>query len=753
MNTLRGKCRGTSLLVLGLSLILSSACSEEVRLTVEPSSLSFEATEGDYSEPAPKLLTGQLLNLGEDQRVFLSLVHTNNGLQRVEAPLTNPSPIKVYPKQPTRGGDTHQDVVVIAACEDADCKHHFPGSPATIPVTYSIKGRLRIDNGIPHDRTFHQVVGDVPPPAVPIELQGFERSWKAETNQKWLKLSASSGQTPATLMLSVEPNTLPEGTHLADVFISDAETLQTWPVHVRLTKSLPYLQVAGEELRFADKVDGVHPRRQLFVTMPVATASPWTATIDHGDGPRWLKLSAMAGTTQPNPTAPLEAFVDETDLPPGEYRATVTFTATVEGQTLTQVRQAELRHHLNQLRVNRYGVALMRTPSRSRLSESIPILEGSGSKTTTWTASANQDWLSVTPRGTTGSNLTLTANPAGLAPDIVHVATVTVRSLETVNEHTLQVGFWVGASDAVNPVTVPSVFRAVEVDPIRPYAYVHDGATLFVHNLYTGARVATLDGLGTASGGLGLGGMAVSSDGSVLYVVDGDARQVVPIRLSTLTPGTRWGLDTGTSQNLTYVRPSGVGLLIAGDGHIYDADTGARLPTSSPFAARDTLSASLNPYTFCTLGACTQDSCGPSRCYFLGFFSHDDLSVIPHEELSADATAVAVNPSGTRIYVASGPPYEFQVLNRGPEGPLPSLHAGAPPNGLVIDVDERVYGSAYTRTGPADVWIYDRDGAALGTLRLGNSTAGIRDGQLKVSGDGRRLVALTEDSLKIVSTP
>ena len=53
------------------------------------------------------------------------------------------------------------------------------------------------------------------------------------------------------------------------------------------------------------------------------------------------------------------------------------------------------------------------------------------------------------------------------------------------------------------------------MDPIRPYAYVHDVTNLDIYNVYTAGLVGHLSALGTS-----LGTMTISTDGSTLYVVE-----------------------------------------------------------------------------------------------------------------------------------------------------------------------------------------------------------------------------------------
>jgi hypothetical protein len=751
MNASGGKSRALGLLLMGLSLAVSNGCGEKARLSVAPLSLHFNGDDRDGVTPRAQMLTGEVLNHEGDG--FLGVLHSENGLDQVAFNLANPFKVEVKPKSPRElGGGTYEDAVVIAACADEACNEHFEGSPLTVPVTYTVTGHLVVTPMNDREPDISGVIGGTPLPTFPIELRGSRRSWTASADQGWIKLGTTSGGTPATTTVTLDSKGLAAGIHTGRITFTDTESQELH--HVRVTFRLEAPRFFGTlEVSFGERVDGDYRPVEVQVFLNTGTAVyPWTASIDHGGGPAWLTLSTLSGTLSGGPTgAPLYARANALGLPSGLYAANITFTTTVEGQTLTRVVPFRLAHREHRLFAPDDGVALVSTPSVNRLTASVVIKDTDFKDTTPWTASTNQDWLSVTPSGKTGGTLTLTANPAGLAPDTLHLATVTLQSSAplVMKPLSLQVGLWVGSSAPDNLITVPTAYRAVETDPIRPYAYVHDGSNLFVYNVYTGAQVTMREGLGSASG-LGLGGMTVSSDGSTLWLVDRDTRQVVPINLNTLSTGTRWSLGGGTSQGLAYLQPHGIGLVVAGDGHLYTAATGARLPPT--FVARDAVSASRNDLHFCSVGPCTVSSCAQSQCYAPGISFDESVSLYPRHPLSLVGTAVALNHDASRYYLAPGSPTAFQVLDSF-MNPVQTLAAGATPNGLAVGPDNRLYGSAYTKTGSADVWVYDNDGTQQGSFRLGSSTAGILDRQLKVSGDGKRLVALTESSLKFVTTP
>lgn len=186
-----------------------------------------------------------------------------------------------------------------------------------------------------------------------------------------------------------------------------------------------------------------------------------------------------------------------------------------------------------------HGTALASTPSGRYLSRSLSVRDSTGTAST-WTAVSDKSWLTVTPSGASGNALTLTANPAGLA-DGFYDARVVVTSSNTAiaNAETVRVGFYVShVESAANFADKPTVknfqtggFPAVVtwlVDPIRPLSYSTDGDAVTVHHSYSGRSVSSIS-LAPAA----LGGMAISDDGSRLYIQDTTNRRIKVVDLDT----------------------------------------------------------------------------------------------------------------------------------------------------------------------------------------------------------------------------
>ncbi len=156
-----------------------------------------------------------------------------------------------------------------------------------------------------------------------IETTGTVLPWQAQTSAGWILLSATSGSTPATINVSVNPAGLQVGTYTGTIAVSATGALGSpRAVTVRMAVvPTPGLVVLPRPLRFL-AVEGDHdvllqPLSVLHAGAPAAVA--WTAT---SDAP-WLSLGPASGTTPSN----VQAQVNPSGLARGTHRAAITVTA------------------------------------------------------------------------------------------------------------------------------------------------------------------------------------------------------------------------------------------------------------------------------------------------------------------------------------------------------------------------------------------------------------------------------------------
>lgn len=578
-------------------------------------------------------------------------------------------------------------------------------------------------------------------------------AWTATADQSWIHLAAASGTTPSSVTLSFDPTGLAIGVHGGTVTFSAAG--QTARVAVTLTVAKPTVTVNPATVALAGLGGHDLSPKTVQVSLDTGTnAYPWTATT----AADWMDLAQLATTVASTPTSFTIAPTAAAKTWPSGTTADANVTVTVNVNGVSVQKELSVSYAPDDLKllVSDDGVALTSTPGLSRLSRSVAVftnrrLPGS------WTATSDQTWLEVTPAGTTDDALVLTADPTGLAADAVHEATVTVTSSDpglAVTTATVRVGLWVGSVTPADPTSVAGSQVEVAADPVRPYAYVHDGGTaLTVLNVHTGAVVSTVPALAAA-----LGSLAVSGDGAQLFAVDKTARKVVPVDLATMTPGAPWDLPaTATSgSRITYARTNGVPVVLTTEGSIHDPATGASLAAyATPPSYGTTVAASRDGSRVCRLVLGLSPSY--QECHALDARSSSAASSIavgPARTGSGGTNGkdVALSPDGTRSYVASGGVYDFIVVDATAFGHLPTLGylpGDAYPVAVDVGFDGRVYCGAVTSLGDTSVWVYEAGGTLVGSYDVWN----VRDRGLAATGDGLRLVVASSPSTTIVTVP
>jgi hypothetical protein len=349
----------------------------------------------------------------------------------------------------------------------------------------------------------------------------------------------------------------------------------------------------------------------------------------------------------------------------------------------------------------------------------------------------------------------LIADPTSLTADTVNFATVTITSPDAsiVNTENVRVGLWVGSADpaASTPISIAS--NTVAADPIRPYAYAAFGGSIRVYNIYTGDLVATIASVASTS----VGNMTVSYDGSTLYAVDTTNNNIVPVNLDTRVVGAGFSFGSFGINVIDYTRTNGVELIISGGGgQFFNAQTG--VPYAPTFGGGVIVSASRNGSRFCGLD--TGFSPYTLSCRSLDFTSFNGDQLLVGNASStfgpgSNGQDVALSLDGTHVYVASGAPYEFDQFSTQPLQFQQALVSGSIPFPVNIEVgpDGRILGGTTNAlSDPADVYVYDANGGSLTSRKVAVPFSQLAARQLKISGDGMRLIAISGDAVNTGSS-
>ena len=578
-------------------------------------------------------------------------------------------------------------------------------APAQIQITVSDPSAALIVAGYP--------IGSAVPAWLGLSLDGSGSSWTCSAAVNTTHWSADTWGATIRILIARADQTV----------IAYRDVPVTYHI-------APNVFASPGTLSFSALHGGAAPAAQS-VSIDGSAYTTWTVT----PSAPWIHVDPASGTVPTTPT--IEVSVDPTGLSTGTHTGSVALSG---GGKNVQVPVSLEVVNAHRFIVSEDGVAFSSVPDFSRLTRTIRVTDVSGAGAP-WLAASDQPWLAVTPTGTAGGDLVLTADPTGLATDALYEANVIVASADGAveNVETVRIGLWVGGTAPVTQIIDLSLVE-VAADPVRPLVYVHGGGgTIGIYNVYTGASEGSITGLPSS-----LGGMAVASDGSTLWVADRTAYQVVPVRLSDRTVGTPWSLATlNTYPRLAYARTDGFPLLVATDGAVHAADDGRVLASFGSFIDSSLVAAtSRDGHT-----ACIQ-SCGSLRYTVL---DGGTVAMTPLAGTSGTVD-VALVADGSEVLRATPGVYDCPVSSTTTGAELLQLGGQPYPNNVEVGSDGRLYCGAAHVIGTEDVWVYDAAGNAIGTRHLAGYLQDLLDHELVISGDGYRIVGLVPQ-LVIVSTP
>jgi hypothetical protein len=588
--------------------------------------------------------------------------------------------------------------------------------------------------------TFNAVNGaPIPPRTLQLTLDNAVPSqWSASSDSTWLSASPSAGVTPATSTLSVNPASMASGNYNAILTLnSPVSNPRAVSVNLSLTRATLSLSANSVTLggnygrTFADAA----------VTMNLNTQSnrwPWTLTAP----PAWVKPGALSGTVDQTGTS-ITLTPDAAAAPLGTSNALLSVDAKVNGDAPKQALTVTIHKDQRKLLAAETGVAFSSTPRWSRLSRTIKISDNFGIDAG-WSASSDRAWLSVAASGRTAGGagtLTLSANPAALPDDQVSYATVTLASSAAgvIAPETIRVALWKGTVTPQAQRTLAQAYTNVVTDPIRPFAYLHNGAaSLDVYNVYTGAKIATIASLGAA-----LGDMAISPNGDTMYVFDTTNRNIVLVDLASLARKGSWPLAASVDRfaRMLAMHPNGVNIVVTSTNGSYLASSGAGL--GGPRLGGEIGASGDSRRLFVNSGSAYSVDYSEMNGGMLVFARYANLL---SSSSQGAAGAVSANLDGTRVYTANGAPYRCTGYNGDDGTEIGFLPGGdAYPNNVRVASDGRVFCGISGWYSSADVWVHRPDGSLKTSFKFAGYARALLTRQMAVSGDALMMVALTDD--------
>lgn len=615
------------------------------------------------------------------------------------------------------------------------------GQSVTLNASLSVQPSGLISNS--SGLTFNAING-APIPAQAISIDTDDKasaSWSATAGSAWFSVTPNSGTTPASMTLAVDPRigTLASGSYTSSLSLS-APGLSTRSLPVTLNLSPATFSASVN----AVTLGGTYGRD--FSATPAVTLSlntlsnSWPWALD--SLPAWASASSTSGTiSQTGSSLNFTAVPNSASV--GTSSQLLNASASVNGDQVKAAVLLTINKDQHTLIPAETAVALSGSPGWARLSRVITVSDNFGNFGG-MTASASESWLAVSVNS---NKLTLVADPDALGTDTLNLASVTITPTDSdaLAPEVIRVAFWKGSRTPSSKTSTILPYSNVITDPLRPYAYVHNGGTYIdVYHLYTGQKVASITGLAAS-----LGDMTTSANGDLLYLLDLSNRALVTINLATQTVSSSLALSAvDASTRLKVIRPNGVEILALSTGAAYLTSNQSKL--SLPLQS-GTLAASGDGKRLLQQNEAA--SSVQIATYSVDYAALNGGTLYPakisaasHASTGTQAQDIAVSADGTRVYSASATPKSCSILNPADLGVLGYLAAGdGAPNNVEIGSDGRLYCGTAVNGAVSDIWLYSSSGTLLNQFKLTSTGKQLAPRQMAISGDGQILIAITTD--------
>ncbi len=370
-------------------------------------------------------------------------------------------------------------------------------SPKMVPVTLNVTAAPTNNlTATPLSLSFNYQSGGAMPAVQMVNLSsGSALSYSVSTSGTWLSVTPTSGNTPGTLGVSINPTGLSAGNYSGTVTVT-ASGASNAPqkVAVSLTVSSapstnPSLNITPGTLAFTYASGSSSSGTQNLSITSTGAALNLTVAASGGS---WLTVTPSSGSTP----ATMKVTANPTGLAAGTYNGTITVSSSGAANTPQKIPV--------QLVVTSTGTGMLRVwPSRGAYFEyeaghgdpaprTIRVLS-TGAPLGFTAAAHGGTWVSVTPSGgTTPGSLSISVDPTGLASG-TYTATVNIAApgVPAVN---LPVTLRVAAGDDGGGDNGGGDSTSTSGDRIRAWPYAYDPAS-------TNTVAATwIDGTGVASG-------------------------------------------------------------------------------------------------------------------------------------------------------------------------------------------------------------------------------------------------------------
>jgi hypothetical protein len=394
-------------------LLKPSATRSQPELAVAPLSIRDSARAGSRDE---RRIEVEIRNSGTGDDAFeWSAEERHPWIRLSERDGVLPDTITITLDPEDLDPGTHEGSITITASG-------MPDSQATIHVTFIAQraGLIVLPSALEHsanvtaDVTFHDTLRVDNGGNGPLE-------WTADEDRSWISLGSAAGSGPGIIAVTINSGGLAAGVHHEEIVVTAPGAFGSPArIDVTLTVFAPGLSVTPGFIRETADPGSTTPKTQ---TLRVANSGSGPLTWTAAEGATWLSLSASAGSAP----ADVVVTIDPTGLPPGAYADTIRFTSP-EATNDPILVPVDLSIAQPALVVSPEAIVDAVGPGDNTPRVHTLSVSNGGVGALAWTAARSGSWISLAPdAGITPGSITVTLNPAGLAPG-VHVGEVVVTA-------------------------------------------------------------------------------------------------------------------------------------------------------------------------------------------------------------------------------------------------------------------------------------------------------------------------------------
>lgn len=310
-------------------------------------------------------------------------------------------------------------------------------SPFALPITLIVSSGVGGGGGAqltlsPTTLSFVAQPNGVAPQqrTVQVTTAGSSIAFAVSTNQPWLQAGSSSGSTPGTVTVGVNPSGLAVGTYSGNVTVTGGGLTTNLPVTFEITNN-PVLQLGQQSVTFNYQTGQALPSpRPILVTTSNGSNVSASVNVSTSNGGNWL-AAAPASLQTPGVFALSLVNNIASTLAAGTYTGSVTVSASgtannnsVINVTLNVSGNALLTMSTTPMTFNAQFNG-SQPPAQAR---QITSTSGQLNVTVSTSTITGSGWLSATVNSnTTPATLTINTSPFGLGTGI-YTGSVTVTS-------------------------------------------------------------------------------------------------------------------------------------------------------------------------------------------------------------------------------------------------------------------------------------------------------------------------------------